>query len=133
MEWTGYPFTQPRRLNLPDLTQDGDRIMIPRPYFSSADRDALLAEKVIIIQSHTRGMMARVSTVWILLRRGRSGIRYAAGISELRGKSLRDNDSVRRKKPSLRMNLYVDGRSNADSIQGQRLLLGEALSPLQDI
>ncbi|EEQ98614.1 conserved hypothetical protein, partial [Perkinsus marinus ATCC 50983] len=34
--------------------------MIPRPYFTSADRDALLAEKVIIIQSHTRGMIARI-------------------------------------------------------------------------
>ncbi|KAF4749176.1 hypothetical protein FOZ62_000681 [Perkinsus olseni] len=45
---------------LAELTKDGDRTLSPRPYFSSADRDALVAEKAIIIQSHTRGMLARI-------------------------------------------------------------------------
>lgn len=37
-----------------------DRIMEPRrPYFSSADKAALILEKVVIMQCHARGMLAR--------------------------------------------------------------------------
>jgi len=37
-----------------------DRVMVPRrPYFSSADKAALVLEKSVIIQCHARGMIAR--------------------------------------------------------------------------
>ncbi|EER14568.1 conserved hypothetical protein [Perkinsus marinus ATCC 50983] len=49
------------RGDLSAVTKEGDREMTPRsPYFTSADREALLVDKVTIIQSHARGMMARV-------------------------------------------------------------------------
>merc|ERR1719450_2055923 len=38
----------------------GDKILEPRmPYFSSADKAALVLEKCVIIQCHARGMFAR--------------------------------------------------------------------------
>ncbi|CAE7567469.1 IQUB [Symbiodinium sp. CCMP2456] len=41
----------------------GDKLMEPRrPYFSSADKAALLLEKCVMIQCHARGMLARRRT-----------------------------------------------------------------------
>jgi len=59
--------TQCKRENGTQMAKDGvyidtakDRFLEPRrPYFSSADKAALVLEKVVVIQCHARGMFAR--------------------------------------------------------------------------
>jgi len=41
------------------LSDEGDSLLDPQPYFSSADVAALKLEKAVIIQCHVRGMFAR--------------------------------------------------------------------------